>query len=275
MIGKVEKDSPNLSRKKKILFSAIAFLVSCIVLELGVRAILTFRLGPRTMAYGTRFYRNAQKPAKDPHHTVKYHENALTGYAKYFPNEEKFDQIKETGEVFRVTINSQGFRGKEFNKTKPPGVTRIITLGASSTFGYRNKDDETYPHYLEELLNQTEQGNSIYEVINMGIPHLCSEQIVALFRAEALPLNPDVVTFYEGINDSARFRHKVPGYEPPPMTPGESVLRMYRGVRNRVLVLALIEGLVFDSTATFDAKYFAEHLQGKSEFFIKKHLGIA
>src|SRR5262249_13086620 len=82
-----------------------------------------------------------------------------------------------------------------------PGVTRVVTLGASSTFGFSDRDDETYPYYLEQFLNHDAHGKR-FEVINLGIPHLKSDQIAALFEQEALPLRPDVVTFYEGINDS-------------------------------------------------------------------------
>lgn len=80
----------------------------------------------------------------------------------------------------------------------------MVTLGASSTFGYYTRDDETYPHYLERYLSQRLAAGSRAEVINLGIPHLRSEEILALFRAEGLPLDPDVVTVYLGANDSAR-----------------------------------------------------------------------
>ena len=41
-----------------------------------------------------------------------------------------------------------------------------------------------------------------FEVINFGIPHLTSDQIVALFEEEGAKLRPDFVTFYAGNNDS-------------------------------------------------------------------------
>jgi len=54
---------------------------------------------------------------------------------------------------------------------------RVVTLGASSTFGFHNRDDQTYPRQLENLLNQEARGSTRYEVINLGIPHLTSDEI--------------------------------------------------------------------------------------------------
>ena len=39
------------------------------------------------------------------------------------------------GKTFRLVSNSHGFRTREF-ESKPPGVTRIVTIGDSSTFGW-------------------------------------------------------------------------------------------------------------------------------------------
>jgi lysophospholipase L1-like esterase len=43
-----------------------------------------------------------------------------------------------------------------------------------------------------------------FEVLNLGIPHLGSGQIRALLEAEGLSFAPDVVLFYEGMNDTRR-----------------------------------------------------------------------
>lgn len=103
--------------------------------------------------------------------------------------------------AFEVKINKYGFRGEDFTIEKADDTIRVVTLGASSTFGYHNRDNETYPVYLENILNTSRCGK--FEVINLGIPHLTSGQILALFEAEGMPLKPDVVTFYEGVNDAA------------------------------------------------------------------------
>jgi lysophospholipase L1-like esterase len=126
----------------------------------------------------------------------------LNGYTKYRSNQVRVDRDQRTGEQFEVTINRHGFRGLEFAVEKEPGVIRVVTLGASSTFGYFNRDETTYPVLLEQVLREGCQGGSRYEVINLGIPHLKVEAIRALFLAEGIPLDPDIVTVYSGLNDS-------------------------------------------------------------------------
>ena len=69
-----------------------------------------------------------------------------------------------TDKKIKYTINSKGFRGKEFN-IKKDGV-RIIAFGGSTTIGLESSDEETYPSQLEILLNGKNKVN--YEVLNMG-----------------------------------------------------------------------------------------------------------
>ncbi|MGE0643752.1 MAG: SGNH/GDSL hydrolase family protein [Nitrospira sp.] len=191
------------SRIKRLSFYLVMVLISVLVLEGGFRAVLAFRVGPSVLFYGTPFHRHAM-PGPTTNHTVMQHGSHQPGYTKFFPNEVKGDHDPVTNEIFRVSINSRGFRGGEFTEHKQPGVTRIVTLGASSTFGYYDRDQETYPYYLEQILNADSETTEQFEVINLAIPHLHSEEILALFEAEALPLHPDVVTLYEGVNDAAR-----------------------------------------------------------------------
>jgi lysophospholipase L1-like esterase len=108
-----------------------------------------------------------------------------------------------TGELTTARINNHGFRGADFALEKPPGVIRVLTLGASSTFGYGNRDHETYPFQLEEILNARAAPGIRYEVINFAIPHATTDNIVSMFRAEGMALQPDFVTLYAGANDSS------------------------------------------------------------------------
>jgi len=141
------------------------------------------------------------------------HENELAGYSKYQPREVRYDVDPATGERFQVTINNLGFRGRDIKQGKRPNVIRVVTLGASSTFGYYSRDAYTYPMQLEGMLNELSARE--FEVINLGIPHLAAAEIEALFVAEALPLQPDIVTFYEGNNDSARLWEFIRDGSPP------------------------------------------------------------
>ncbi len=207
----------NLGAKKRFLFAAITVVVVILSIELLARMLLATQVGPGILMYGTGFHsgsapfrreafplpdtQNRMQRTTPKHENVKYSDDKNRRYSKYFPNEKKVD-TDQAGELFNVTINSDGFRGRDFEPVKEPGVVRVITLGASSTFGYHNRDDQTYPHQLETLLNQKARGRTRYEVINLGIPHLTSDEIYAVFMDEAFPLSPDVVTLYEGFNDS-------------------------------------------------------------------------
>jgi hypothetical protein len=209
----------------KVGFAVYLIVTVVLLAELVLRGYFALQIGPRVLAYGTPWYRNAFGETRkeqlikqydrelvgwdkneDTLNTVSKHNNEKGGYFKFFPNEKKYIKDIDSGEIFPVTINSHGFRGKEFSVAKPDDVIRVLTLGASSTFGFYNKDDETYPYLLEQRLNKLCHGPKRFEVINFAIPDARAEQIRSMFVAEGLALDPDVITFYEGRNDSARIR---------------------------------------------------------------------
>jgi lysophospholipase L1-like esterase len=221
MKKKKSDEMTDLTWKKKVIFSIITLTASFLLLELCFRVVFAFYVGPSVLLYGTPFARKTVKTTPpsivepeaknylysmsqeewDKRRSVEIHPNERQGYSKYYPNQKRIDFDVETGERFNVTINKRGFRGRDFSDRKEPGVIRVICLGASSTFGYFDRDDETYPVYLERLLNDKSGGKVKFEVINFGIPHLDSTEIYNLFVTEGIPLHPDLVTFYEGNND--------------------------------------------------------------------------
>jgi len=91
---------------------------------------------------------------------------------------------------FRGTIvnsNSKGIRGRtEFAYEKPPGVTRIVVLGDSFTFGEEVGDDETYAHHLQALLPGS-------EVLNLGVHGYGHDQMLLYLKEEGLKYDPDIV----------------------------------------------------------------------------------
>jgi lysophospholipase L1-like esterase len=190
--------------------------LNLLVLEVAARAYFATQVGPRVLLYGTRWQRNTVTPVeagKDPFAwSAQSHLNNVgdyraytpgaSGYSKYFPYEQKLTGNPDGGQ-FSVRINNQGFRGEDFTVEKPPGTFRILTLGASSTFGYHARDDETYPALLERELVRTAEPGRRYQVINFGLPHATTDNILGLFLAEGVALAPDLVTFYEGANDAA------------------------------------------------------------------------
>jgi lysophospholipase L1-like esterase len=263
------------------VYLTIAVFVLC---ELATRAYFAFQVGPRALMYGTEWYRNVApdeqakrwgKLKADPEwqkeapkaiaaeerpDSVERHKNELAGYTKFFPNEPKTTRDAETGERIVATINRHGFRGKEFELVKPKGSVRVLTLGASSTFGYYDRDDETYPHYLELELNRRCPSAPRFEVINFGIPHSTSDQMAALFLAEGLPLHPDVVTFYEGRNDSTIDDYSRAGVPE----------KIYAVLIHRLMLVAFIDQVVVGDRAsvTAAAKQFEPHVKRRTEYFL-------
>ncbi|MBU0741529.1 hypothetical protein KKG45_04420 [bacterium] len=264
-----------LSRKKRFLYSVTLVVIPVLALELGLRAVFAYHEGSSILFYGTSFYRNQMNG--DPHLETMNHREA---YWKYYPHQQRYTRDKETGKRISITINNHGFRGEDFSVQKPPHTIRIITLGASSTFGFSDRDEETYPCYMEQMLNSQCDGADRYEVINLGIPHLKSDQILALFLGEGLALQPDVVTFYEGVNDSwdspVRWRvlkNSVPGIRnrarrfPIPH-------RFYLVLRDHFMVILLADQLFRNRDMRFTDDDFEAHAKGKSDYFVQNLAGI-
>ena len=199
-----------------IYLSVTVFLLG----EFLLRIYFAYEITPRVLLYGTDKYENTfgadrQRLLEEQYdkeitewekreqesNTVYHQDREMGGYRKFFPNEEKYHRDAETGELFRIKINSRGFRGEDFVDEKQPNVVRILTLGASSTFGFFNRDHQTYPYQLQQLLEK-DCPPVRFEVINFAIPKATADNIRTMLIAEGIKLKPDILTFYEGRNDS-------------------------------------------------------------------------
>lgn len=201
-------------KKGRSLWTIVAVLgLSLLLVEVTVRVFFATQVGPRILAYGTPWHRNDFASMSVNTKTVNAHDNVVgdyekygsarsTGYSKYFPNEIKATRGADDGAWHDVHINSHGFRVPDFEIEKATGTTRILTLGSSSTFGYRNNDEQTYPAQLQAILDE-QAGEGRFEVINFAVPHATTDNIVAMLLAEGLALSPDILTVYAGANDSA------------------------------------------------------------------------
>ena len=99
---------------------------------------------------------------------------------------------------FRLRSNSDGFRGEEIPPRKS-GVTRIVTIGDSSTFGMGAEPEHMFQHILEAKLNEQIAGH--YEIINLGISGQNTRHGLGTLRHYALPLEPDLLVISYGAND--------------------------------------------------------------------------
>src|SRR5206468_6247042 len=84
-----------------------------------------------------------------------------------------------SSDLYRIEVNSLGFRGPEFAVPKAPGVFRIFAIGESSTFGWKGtySHEGAWPALLEAKLRAAHPDRGI-EVINAEIGRAsCRERV--------------------------------------------------------------------------------------------------
>ncbi len=131
------------------------------------------------------------------------------------------------GRLFQscVSVNSLGFRGKEIAREKGSAY-RIIALGESTTFGCTLvPDDKPWPELLEQMIRERLRPPRAVQVINAGLPLFNLEQNLLRLRSDLLPLEPDMIISYHGLNGFRLFDESVPSmssrappvYKPRPL----------------------------------------------------------
>jgi lysophospholipase L1-like esterase len=91
-------------------------------------------------------------------------------------------------------VNSWGFHFEELPLEKPPGTTRIICLGGSTTAG-----PKAWPYHLEQILNERYPGP--IEVLNFGTGGWTSQESTAAFTLLGQSFDPDLVVVHHANND--------------------------------------------------------------------------
>lgn len=88
-----------------------------------------------------------------------------------------------------VNFNADGIRGEKiYAKNKQPGITRIVVVGDSFTFGEGVNDDETYPAQLEKIMPNT-------EVLNLGVHGYGLDQMSLRLHLDGFTYHPDIVIY--------------------------------------------------------------------------------
>lgn len=154
------------------LFSILLFLAIC---ELAVR-----KIAPQ-ITYSAAVANSIDCYEKDPAIPFTLAKNR------------KCKMVNINGEFkTSATINSLGYRGKEFTLEKPAGKTRVLVVGDSMTFGWGVGDNQTYPYLLENILK--EKGVSNAEVINGGyVGGLSPDSYYVYLKNQGLGLKPDIL----------------------------------------------------------------------------------
>jgi lysophospholipase L1-like esterase len=105
------------------------------------------------------------------------------------------------GSRLTTRTNSLGLRSPEIPRARSPGSFRIAVVGASTVMGVgAATNEDTFPALLESRLRKMFPGRTI-EVINAGIAGYTLEDERLLLERLILPLRPDLVIAYTGVND--------------------------------------------------------------------------
>lgn len=99
-----------------------------------------------------------------------------------------------------IRINSHGFRGMEYSRDVPKGVTRIALLGDSEVFGSLLEEQDTLAGCLEKALTEKSDGGR-FQVLNFGFPGYNTAQELRWMEKSILQFNPDMVALYYVLND--------------------------------------------------------------------------
>lgn len=78
---------------------------------------------------------------------------------------------------------------------------KLAVLGGSSLWGYGSRDDQTIPSHLARLLHERGVDAEVRNLSQIG--YVSTQEVVALIRELQAGYRPDVVLFYDGVNDAA------------------------------------------------------------------------
>ncbi|MEO1085041.1 MAG: SGNH/GDSL hydrolase family protein [Acidobacteriota bacterium] len=166
--------------------AASVFLV--LVLELAVRAVFRVSTGEWPRSRMVAFYDEVGRSFS------LYRRHAFLNTA---PREGHASAAFGKSAAF----NSLGYRSPERPLAKPAGTVRMVISGGSTSFDLLAHDnDATWPAQLEALLGSAEGGCEV-EVWNAGFPGWTSVENTFSLVLRDLDLEPDIVVFFQGIND--------------------------------------------------------------------------
>ena len=128
------------------------------------------------------------------------------------------------GRFQKWSMNSFGMRGPEVRGEKPRNVVRVVTAGASETFGLYESPGLEYPRQLEDSLNArmrelgTSCGTTGAQVLNAAMPGMSLPTVDQDIRLRVSSLHPDFVVLYA--TPSGYLDDLLPTAARPDTTPG-------------------------------------------------------
>jgi hypothetical protein len=139
----------------------------------------------------------------DPKSTVRYLPNPLWVFDPP-PDaiEPTFRMLPSRTTPLGLTTNRFGWRGPDLPLDKPPKTIRVAFVGASTTIGLHQMR-VSYPEWVIHWLGRWAAHTGVdvrFDGINAGRGGIRSTAIAAIVQDEVLPLEPDLVVYYEGAN---------------------------------------------------------------------------
>ena len=98
--------------------------------------------------------------------------------------------------------SARGLRDRGFDYEKPEGVTRILMLGDSVTYGWGVAVEHTAAKRLARPLNASANGR--FEVVNAGVGNDNTAMEMAWFLNEGVRYDPDLVVLDPDFPDGSQ-----------------------------------------------------------------------
>jgi lysophospholipase L1-like esterase len=104
-----------------------------------------------------------------------------------------------------ITIGTDGLRSTWQSSMQPEyrdprRSVKILTLGGSSLWGFGARDDQTIPSLLAHSLHEKGWRVELKNLAEIG--YVSTQEVIALARQLQAGYRPDVVIFYDGVNDT-------------------------------------------------------------------------
>jgi lysophospholipase L1-like esterase len=105
-----------------------------------------------------------------------------------------------------VRHNGVGCRAEDVPMARRPGVTRIVTVGGSTTYSTLvRRNEDVYTYRLQALLTDWASTRGLdrsFEVINCGVPGSTSAENLSRYIFALSEYRPDLLVVQQGINDA-------------------------------------------------------------------------
>jgi hypothetical protein len=147
---------------------------------------------------------------------------------------------RANAQYLKWSMNSMGTRGPDVPVKAKPGTIRVMTVGASETFGLRESPNHEYPRQLEDSLNaRAARGECSadralrFEVVNAAFPGMTLPTIEQDIRLRLRPLEPSIVVIYP--TPAQYLQDEAPNAPRPDTTASTTEPSLFRALRPRSL----------------------------------------